>query len=92
MSVISAQVSLYPLGQEDLSPAIDQVLSIFHDRGLEVAPGAMSTLVSGDDVVVFSALHAAFCHVANESRLVMVVTFSNACPSARRNEKKQEAL
>jgi uncharacterized protein YqgV (UPF0045/DUF77 family) len=80
MISISAQVSLYPLGQEDLSPAIDEALRIFRERGLDVNPGAMSTLVSGDDAAVFSALQSAFQRAAGQWQVVMVVTFSNACP------------
>jgi uncharacterized protein YqgV (UPF0045/DUF77 family) len=77
---ISAQVSLYPLGEEDLSPAIDKALHIFHEHGLDVEPGPMSTLVMGDDETVFAALQAAFRCVAERGRMVMVVTYSNACP------------
>ena len=46
---ISAQVSLYPLGQDDLSPSIDAVTKTFARHGIERQTGAMSTLVWGDD-------------------------------------------
>jgi uncharacterized protein YqgV (UPF0045/DUF77 family) len=77
---ISAQVSLYPLGSEDLSPAIDTALSILREHGLNVDPGPMSTLIAGDDETVFAALQAAFQRVAGQGRVVLVVTLSNACP------------
>lgn len=77
---ISAQVSLYPLGQEDLSSAIDEALRILREHGLEVNPGSMSTLISGDDEAIFSALQAALRRTSEQGRVVMVVTFSNACP------------
>ena len=80
MTGISAQVSLYPLGQEDLSPAIDEELRIFREYGLDVNPGPMSTLISGDDEAIFAALLATFQVGAGEGRVVMVVTLSNACP------------
>ena len=83
---ISAQVSLYPLGQGSLSPAIEEALRIFRDRGLEVQPGTMSTIVVGDDQSVFLALQGAFGHVAEQGHLVMVVTVSNACPVKSRAE------
>ena len=83
MIEISAQVSLYPLGQEDLSPAIDEALNIFRYHDLKVTPGSMSSLVSGDDAVVFSALREAFQRAAKDSRVVMVTTFSNACPASK---------
>jgi uncharacterized protein YqgV (UPF0045/DUF77 family) len=77
---ISAQVSLYPLGQEDLSLAIDESLRIFREHNLDVNPGAMSTLITGDDATIFAALQAAFHQAARGGRVVLVVTFSNACP------------
>jgi uncharacterized protein YqgV (UPF0045/DUF77 family) len=80
MIEISAQVSLYPLGQEALSPAIDEALSIFREHGVKVTPGSMSTLIAGDDAIVFAALQAAFQRAARPGRVVMVATFSNACP------------
>lgn len=80
MNGISAQVSLYPLGKEDLSLAIDEALRIFREHGLDVNPGSMSTLLSGGDETVFAALQAAFQRAAGQGRVVMVVTFSNACP------------
>jgi uncharacterized protein YqgV (UPF0045/DUF77 family) len=87
---ISAQVSLYPLGQEDLSPAITEALQIFHRYGLDVTPGSMSTLISGDEATVFSALQNAFQRAAKGGRVVMVTTFSNACPAAGAEAEQQE--
>lgn len=78
---ISAQVSLYPLGQSDLSPAIEAVWEALRGQGLEPQPGTMSTLVQGDDEVVFAALRDAFAGAAQFGGAVMVVTVSNICPS-----------
>lgn len=77
---ISAQVSLYPLGQEDLSPFINEVVHIFRQQHLQVIPGAMSTLIYGDSDSVFTALQSAFGRVAGRGHMVMVLTVSNACP------------
>jgi uncharacterized protein YqgV (UPF0045/DUF77 family) len=76
---ITAQVSLYPLRQETLSPAIDEALQVFEAHGLHVEPGAMSSLITGDDAALFSALQEAFCRAAGQGQVVMVATFSNAC-------------
>lgn len=84
---ISAQVSLYPLKQAKLSPTINEVLRIFHSHGLDVQPGTMSTLVAGDDCLVFAALQEAFQRVAEKSQVVMIVTFSNACPIPEEDEQ-----
>jgi uncharacterized protein YqgV (UPF0045/DUF77 family) len=77
---ITAQVSLYPLRQNDLSPSIDAVAEAFARHGLERQTGAMSTLVWGDDEKVFPALVEAFRGAAAKGHAVMVITVSNACP------------
>lgn len=80
MNVVTAQVSLYPLGQNDLSPAIGEALRLFKEHGLTVKPGTMSSVISGEDKAVFFALQSAYQHAAANGRVVMVVTYSNACP------------
>jgi tRNA-Thr(GGU) m(6)t(6)A37 methyltransferase TsaA len=77
---VSVQVSLYPLGYESLSPVIDEALRIFREHGLEVEPGAMSSLITGEDTAIFAALQNAFRCAAEHGRVVMIATFSNACP------------
>lgn len=79
---VSAQVSLYPLGQADLAPAIEAVLAVFATYGLDYQVGAMSTLVWGDDERIFAALRAAFAAAVEHGPAVLVVTLSNACPAA----------
>jgi len=86
MAGIAAQVSLYPLGQSSLSPAIKETLWILERYGLHVEAGAMSTVVAGDDDAVFAALHEAFCRAAEQGQVVMMATFSNACPVAGKAE------
>jgi hypothetical protein len=46
--IMSAQLSLYPLRQEHLSPAIQAVNEALRAAGLQPQVGAMSTLVTGD--------------------------------------------
>ncbi len=77
---ITAQVSLYPLRQEPLSPIIEEALGTVEEHGLHVEPGAMSSLISGDCAAVFAALQDTFRQAAAQGDLVMVATFSNACP------------
>lgn len=77
---VSAQVSLYPLGQSDLELAIKDLWQALDERGLEQELGAMSTLAWGDDEEVFAALQAGFRRAAERGGTVMVVTLSNACP------------
>ncbi len=87
MIAITAQVSLYPLGQADLSPAINETLRIFREHGLDVEVGAMSSLVAGDEKAVFTALQSAFSQIAEQGPVVMVATFSNACPMPSKTEE-----
>jgi uncharacterized protein YqgV (UPF0045/DUF77 family) len=79
MSTLAAQVSLYPLGQDDLSPAIDEVLGVFEAHGLRPETGVMSTLLTADDDVLFAALREAASAAARSGKMVMVITVSNAC-------------
>lgn len=78
--VVSAQVSVYPLGQGDLSPAIQAAWKAFQAYELDYRPGAMSTLLEGDTKRVFAALRDAFEAAAEQGATVMVVTVANACP------------
>jgi uncharacterized protein YqgV (UPF0045/DUF77 family) len=78
--VISTQVSLYPLRQERLSPAIQAVSEALTAAGLHPQIGPMSTLVMGEAVTVFAALQEAFVRAAALGAVVMTVTVSNACP------------
>jgi energy-coupling factor transport system substrate-specific component len=77
---ISAQISLYPLRQDRLSPAIREMQDVLVAAGLDVAPGPMSTLVTGDGAAVFDALKESFLRAAATGHVVMTATVSNACP------------
>lgn len=80
MSLTTAQVSLYPLRQESIEPAIRDSVRVFRERGLNTRVGEMSTLVWGEALAVFEALREAFDQAAERGDTVMVVTVSNACP------------
>ncbi|MFO7697668.1 MAG: YkoF family thiamine/hydroxymethylpyrimidine-binding protein [Anaerolineae bacterium] len=80
MSSISAQISLYPLGQGDLAPAIQAAVDTLHAYGLPCEVGSMSTVVWGDEQVVFAALQEAYRRAAAFGPAVLQVTLSNACP------------
>jgi Thiamine-binding protein len=54
--LISAQVSLYPLRQTQLSPAIQAVGEALREAGLQPQVGPMSTLVIGEAEVLFWSL------------------------------------
>jgi uncharacterized protein YqgV (UPF0045/DUF77 family) len=78
--MVTAQVSLYPLRPESLAPVIDETLQVLREGAAEVEPDTMSTLLTGDETTIFTALQRAFHHAAEQNPVVMVVTFSNVSP------------
>jgi uncharacterized protein YqgV (UPF0045/DUF77 family) len=80
LSRVTAQISVYPLRQARLGPAIDRAVGALRRRNLRVEPGTMSTLVTGPAEELFPALQAAFEEASADGDLVLVVTVSNACP------------
>lgn len=77
---ISAQISLYPLGQPDIAMPIEDAIASLKASGVETRVGNMSTQIWGGSEQVFDALRAAFAQAAATGPAVMVVTVSNACP------------
>jgi uncharacterized protein YqgV (UPF0045/DUF77 family) len=80
---ISAQVAIYPLRQQRLTPAIEALMDAFKVHGLAAEVGSMSTTVLGDADSVFTALRDGFARAAETGHVVMTVTVSNACPVER---------
>jgi uncharacterized protein YqgV (UPF0045/DUF77 family) len=81
--IASAQISVYPLRQERLGPAIEAVRAALASHGLAPQLGPMSTIVVGEEAVIFAALGDAFAKAAAAGEVVMTVTVSNACPVAK---------
>lgn len=77
---ISAQLSLYPLKQEKLSPTIESAWKILEEKGFTFQKGSMSTVVTGKAEEVFPVMQDVFLRSAEKGPVSMVVTFSNACP------------
>jgi len=77
---ISAQISVYPLRQDQLSPVIRDVQDVLTAAGLQVTPGPMSTLVAGEGAIVLDAIKTAFLRAVETGHVVMTATLSNACP------------
>ncbi len=87
MNEISAQISLYPLGQEDYRSPVHEVLRVLSERGLPYRMGSMSTVTWGDEGEIFAALREAFVRVTETSLAVMTITVSNACPLLETSDK-----
>jgi uncharacterized protein YqgV (UPF0045/DUF77 family) len=74
MSIISAQVSLYPLKRASIGPAIREAVRILRQRGLKARVGEMSTVIWGEELAIFDALREAFHQAAKHGDAVMVAT------------------
>ena len=85
---ISAQLSVYPLRQAQLSPTIRDTVRICRAHALDVRPGSMSTVLSGDDESIFAALKEVLREAAARGDVVMVITLSNACPEHTRADEQ----
>ena len=78
--IVSAQVAIYPLRQDRLTPTITAVSRTLDAAGLRSEVGPMSTMVTGDAATVFRALEEAFVQAGALGHVVMTITVSNACP------------
>lgn len=90
MSTISIQVSLYPLRQSRVSPSIAKALEVFRERGLEIRPGTMSTVISGDLDSVLDGLKDSFKSASALGDVVMVASISNCCPLPSDDRRNRE--
>ena len=77
---VSLQLSVYPLRQPHLRPAIAAALRAAAGEGVEVTVGRLSTYVRGDEPAVFAALRAAFAAAGSSGSTVMVATLASGAP------------
>jgi uncharacterized protein YqgV (UPF0045/DUF77 family) len=76
--IVQAEISLYPLGEKELAAPIYTFVRRMERDGLKIEPGAMSTLVVGEDELVFTALREAYEETCRTGRRIMVVKLLNA--------------
>ncbi len=84
---LAVQMSLYPLRQPRLSPVIHDALSVLAGYGLQVIPGAMSSILIGPSNDLFTALQEVYHRAAAKGDVVMILTLSNACPAPETAEE-----
>lgn len=77
---VEAEVSLYPLGENHLSPAIEAFVNVLKDHGCDAQVGQMSTIVKGESANVFEALRVGYERACEEGGCVLIVKASNVCP------------
>ena len=83
---IQAEISLYPLRQNELTKPIRKFIEVLKNDKLKVRTGAMSSFVTGDSEVVFENLQKAFERLAEECEVVMTAKISNACPEVNKDK------
>ncbi len=81
---IQAEISIYPLRQNELTEPIRQFVKLLKNDKLRVEVGPMSTLVTGEASGVFENLQKAFERLAQRYEVVMTAKISNACPELNR--------
>ena len=74
---IDAAVTLTPLRQEHLSPAIDRFCAKLSEYGLDVGKGEVNTLVRGEMDDVFDGLKEAYKEVLKKGDANLVVVVRN---------------
>ena len=78
---VHLQLSVYPLRQPHLRPAIEAALRAAAGEGVDITVGRLSTLVRGDEPAVFAALRAAFRAAGSSGSTVVVATLAGGAPS-----------
>ena len=79
---VQAEVSLYPLRQNDLNEPIQKFVENLKKENLNVKPGPMSSVISGDSKIVFQGLQKAFEQATQKYEVVLTAKISNACPES----------
>jgi catechol 2,3-dioxygenase-like lactoylglutathione lyase family enzyme len=89
---VHLQLSVYPLRQPHLRPAIEAALTAAADEGVAITVGRLSTLVRGDEPAVFAALRAAFRAAGSSGSTVLVATLASGAPSDETVDGIQSAV
>ena len=77
---VEAEVSLYPLAQNELGPGVKAFIETLREQGCQVEVGEMSSLVVGESQTVFEALRLAYERAASQGGCVLIVKACNVCP------------
>lgn len=79
--IMGCQLSIYPLRQDDVGPAIRNAIEAVRSEGCTVRVGNLSTLLTGSEDQVFGALRAAYRAAQRHGSAVMVATLAAGIPT-----------
>lgn len=77
---ISAQISLYPLGNNQYNAIIDDVLTLIQSKKIHSEINVMSTILNGEASIIFPLLAEIHTLLSQANqKYVLNVTISNTC-------------
>ncbi|RIV18019.1 hypothetical protein D2Q93_14675 [Alicyclobacillaceae bacterium I2511] len=79
MSVMTCQMALYPLNTTASSRVIAEILAQMDWQGVDVQVGSMSTVIRGEEQVVWEKVRSLYTLAAQEHRIVLNLAVSNEC-------------
>lgn len=80
--IISAQVALYPLSRPDIDQIVSDAvaeLEKLKEEGLQIEVGSMSSVLRGEEELVWRAIRTLFSEGGKKNPVVLHVTVSNEC-------------
>ena len=77
---VEAEVSLYPLTEENLEHPVRDFEDVLKSHGCEVEVGPMSFIVKGESHQVFEAFRLGYDQAAQKSGCVLIIKACNVCP------------
>jgi len=77
--MISAEISFYPLGEENYKEIINQFLEEINKSGLKFSVNHMSTIIIGEPDDLLDFLKKTFKKFSENHKFVLKATFSNSC-------------
>lgn len=77
---IQVELNFYPLGTDAVGERVRTFVDGLSVPGIAVYPGAMSTVIAGEEATVFQVLQHCFSTSAQAGPVVLCARFSNVCP------------
>lgn len=79
MSIMACQITFYPLDTLDSAQVIGQVLGEMDWQGVEIIVGDMSSLVRGEEDIVWTKIRQLYDLAAGAGQFSLQITVSNKC-------------